>query len=376
MPRMDARILTNDWLTLISYLPDLEESARRHGFTRRTTGRQDARSWLRLILMHAAGGLSLAQTVARAAALGWPAVSTVALHKRLRSAGPWLLALTGHLLEKRQPTLGGRALPGGRVLRIVDATDILEPGATGTDWRMHYSLRVPELVCDHFEITDSHSGESLARFKFQPGEVVLVDRGYCHRAAVAQVLDDGADVTLRLVPSNFPLLDGEEAPFHILDHVQDMDVGAIRSWQVWFSHGGWLRPMRLCVLRKPDTATAEARRRMRRKASRNGHQPRESSLAAAAYVMILTSLPESEFTPAAVLELYRCRWQIELAFKRLKSLLQAGHVPKSSDPAAKAWMQAKILTALLIENLLCDSRSFSPWGGRLGFGGRLPLGPV
>lgn len=368
LPDMDEQTLTNDWHTLTSYLPGLEESARGHGFTRRTTGRQDAGSWLRLILMHAAGGLSLAQTVARASALGWPAISAVALHKRLRSAGPWLLALTRHLLETRQGTPGVIALPGGRVLRIVDATDILEPGATGTDWRLHYSLRAPELVCDHFEITSGRGAESLARFAFRPGEVILVDRGYCHRAAVAQVLDAGAEVVLRLVPCNFPLLDGDEKPFDVLDHTKGMGVGDIRSREVWFHHDGWLHPMRLCLLRKPDTAIAKARKRMHRKASRNGHQPRESALQAAAYVMILTSLPEATFSPATVLELYRCRWQIELAFKRLKSLLQAGHVPKSSDPTAKAWMQAKILTALLIESLLCDSRNFSPWGARMGCG--------
>ncbi len=366
MPFMNEDALTNDWRILASYLPDLEASAREHGFTRRTTGRQDAQSWLRLILMHAAGGLSLAQTVARAAAQGLPAVSAVALHKRLRTAAPWLLALTHHLLKARQGTLREGALPGGRKLRIVDATDILEPGATGTSWRLHYSLRVPELVCEHFEITDGHGGESLARFEFKPGELVLVDRGYCHRAAVAQALDAGADVVLRLALTNFPLLDAEESPFKPLDHLKDLEVGGIRVWTVWFSHGGWLRPMRLCVLRKPDAATSQAQRRLRRKASRNGYTLRESTLQAAAYVMILTSLPEKEFSAPAVFELYRCRWQIELAFKRLKSLLQAGHVPKSSDPTAKAWMQAKILTALLIETLLCDSRNFSPWGSGMG----------
>lgn len=373
---MNGDTLSNDWRILASYLPDLETSAREHGFTRRTTGRQDAQSWLRLLLMHAAGGLSLIQTVARASAHGWPNVSAVALHKRLRSAGPWLQALTRHLLAARQAAPANSALPGGRILRMVDATDILEPGATGTDWRLHYSLRAPELVCDHFELTDSHGAESLARFAFQPGEVVLADRGYCHRAAVAQVLDAEADVLLRLVPSNFPLLDPEEQPFDVLHAARDMAAGQIRSWEVWFSHDGWLRQMRLCVLRKPDTATLAAHKKLRRKASRNSSQIRESTLRAAGYVMILSSLPGDGFPPAAILELYRCRWQIELAFKRLKSLLQAGHVPKSSDPTAKAWMQAKILTALLIESLLCDSRNFSPWGGHLGIRGGLPLGSL
>ena len=63
-----------------------------------------------------------------------------------------------------------------------------------------------------------------------------------------------------------------------------------------------------------------------------------------------------------MLELYRSRWQVELAFKRLKTLLGAGHVPKSDDQSAGAWMQGKILTALLLERLLLEARIFSPWG--------------
>jgi hypothetical protein len=50
------------------------------------------------------------------------------------------------------------------------------------------------------------------------------------------------------------------------------------------------------------------------------------------------------------------------AFKRLKSLLQMGQVPKKKEASCRAWMQGKILTALLIERLLCEARFFSPWG--------------
>ena len=62
------------------------------------------------------------------------------------------------------------------------------------------------------------------------------------------------------------------------------------------------------------------------------------------------------------MDLYRGRWQIELVFKRLKSLLEAGHVPKSDDDSAKAWMQAKILSALLVDRVLLEGKFFSPWG--------------
>ena len=363
---MDKETLESDWQALAAYLPpDLKQSAREHRFLRRSTGRLDAATWLRLILMHVAGGLSLAQTVARAQVQGWATGSAVALHKRLRSAGPWLTALTSHLLASQRQALASLPALKDRVVRIVDATDIQEPGATGTDWRLHYSLRLPNLVCDHFEITDATEAERLARFAFRARELVLADRGYCHRNGVAQVLAAQADVVVRLVPSNFPLLDARGRPFEVLRHCHHLTAGQQREWRVWFDHAGRRYPLRLCVLRKPAAATQEAQRKLRQKASRKGTTLQPQTLQAAAFVLILTSLPAAQWSTAQVLELYRCRWQIELAFKRLKTLLQAGHVPKSSDPSAKAWMQAKVLTALLIESLLCDSRSFSPYSGRM-----------
>lgn len=59
-----------------------------------------------------------------------------------------------------------------------------------------------------------------------------------------------------------------------------------------------------------------------------------------------------------MLELYRARWQVELAFKRLKQLLAAGHVPKTTGPSSRTWLQAKILTALLIEHMIHAGRFF------------------
>jgi len=87
-------------------------------------------------------------------------------------------------------------------------------------------------------------------------------------------------------------------------------------------------------------------------------------LSLAAPVLALAPL-SADRGAALVLELYRARWQVELAFKRLKQLLAAGHVPKTTDPSSRAWLQAKILTALLIEHMIHAGRFFSPWGYRL-----------
>ena len=50
-----------------------------------------------------------------------------------------------------------------------------------------------------------------------------------------------------------------------------------------------------------------------------------------------------------ILEWYRVRWQIELAFKRLKTLAQLGHLPKYDDRSSRAWLYGKLLVALLAQ---------------------------
>ena len=74
----------------------------------------------------------------------------------------------------------------------------------------------------------------------------------------------------------------------------------------------------------------------------------------AEFIMVLSSAAPARLSCFAALELYRGRWLVELAFKRLKSLLDAGHVPKESDASARSWMQAKILSALLIDRTLWE----------------------
>jgi IS4 transposase len=69
---------------------------------------------------------------------------------------------------------------------------------------------------------------------------------------------------------------------------------------------------------------------------------------------VLTNLDPPTGSRPASLELYRCRWQVELALKRLKSLLQLGHLPKKDPVCARAWMQMKLLLALLVEQLLFE----------------------
>ena len=119
---------------------------------------------------------------------------------------------------------------------------------------------------------------------------------------------------------------------------------------------------RVCAVRKSDTAVGRAHARLRRKASKSGKRLQPETLEYAKCVILFTTFPASGFEAAAVLDWYRIRWQVELVFKRFKSLAKLGHLPKHDDESAKAWLYGKLFTALLVEKLIRHADAVSPWG--------------
>ena len=357
--------MDEEWGVVASLLPEgWGDLARPMGAMRRARGEiRSAEVLLRLLLMHVGTGLSLKQTVVRARVQGLAGVTDVALLKRLRSAGPWLRELSRRLFEASRFVRASVCLSGGRRVRAVDATTVEEPGATGTDWRVHYCIGLPDLVCDFYEVTDAEGGETYTRVPVAPGDIILGDRGYCHREGVAHVLRAGGDVVVRLNSVAFPLVDpGSTTPFALLPHLRSLEAGIPGEWPVEFRADRRMWPARLCAVRKSVEAAERAKRKIKRIASKNGKRLRPETLEFAEYVFVLATVDRAAFDTGQVLELYRARWQIELCFKRLKSLLRLGHVPKRSDASARAWIQGKLLTVLLVERLIEHARLFSPWG--------------
>ena len=359
-----------EWEVLAALLPDgWQDGARTYGAIRWEKGITDPQVLLRVLLMHVATGLSLKSTVERARAQGLADLSSVALFKRLRNSRRWLAAMSESLF-KRSRWERAANVKTSRVIRAIDATTVEEPGARGTDWRVHYSVTVPELTCDFYEVTDPQGGETFQRIPVRKGDLLLGDRGYCHREAVAHVIDRGGDVIVGLNHTSFPLLGPGRQGFDILAHLRQLKGFEPHSWPVRFAvktgQGAKAKTKfyrgRLCAVRKAEMAAERARAQVRQAKIKKGKRVLDSTLESAGYVFVFTSVKRAELSLREVLELYRARWQIELVFKRLKSLLKLGTLPKHRDDSAEAWIQGKLLTALLIERLAERSRLFSPWG--------------
>lgn len=148
---MDTDTLLREWSIITGFLPpDWRELARTTGALRREREIRDPGTLLLLILLHVGAGLSMRQTAARAERAGLARISDVSLRSRMRNAGPWLRTLA-HQLFAAGPYRGSvSSTSEGRQVRVVDATTVNEPGSTGTDWRVHYSLKLSSLECDFF----------------------------------------------------------------------------------------------------------------------------------------------------------------------------------------------------------------------------------
>lgn len=360
--------LQEDWEILIGlFPPNWRGLGWRSGAIARLRGFNSPEDVLRTLLLHVGCGWSLRETVVHAKLAGIAEVSDVTLMNRLRQSGPWLQQLCEQLWRENGVSL--EPVLKGRSVRLLDATTVKEPGKTGSQWRIHYSLRLPGVQCDHFQLTPAkgkNTGEKLGRFAFHRGELILVDAGYSNPTGFAAVVSQQADVCARLNPASTPLFDIKGRPFRLLDRLSHLKrAGQIAEWPVQVRHGDLVIAGRLCVVRKSQSAIERANRKIVLYVARQKRRDTPQLRQYACYVMVFTTLPLEEASSRQVLECYRLRWQVELTFKRLKSIVQLGHLPKQDDASSRAWLYGKLLVALLTEKLARVGSAISPWGYQL-----------
>jgi hypothetical protein len=351
----------DEWKIIQSLLPaSWEEAAKEQKAFRRVRYTSDAGSLLRLLLFHAVNDGGLRETVAQARASGIACMSQVALFKRLKTAGAWLAWIGAELARsfREEPRI-----PQGMRVRAIDSTAVQGPASKGTEWRVHYSLDLATLSCDWFELTDQHGAELLERTPMDKGDVILADRSYMRSIGLKAVDAAEAYVLLRLKWRHSPMLDPEGKPFRALLHAGELKVGQVGQWPVQIIvQDGKPIPGRVVATRLPAPLAVKAERRSLKNSNKKGYAPDPRSAEAAHFVMLFTTLPEPRLAAQEVLDLYRYRWQIELAFKRHKQLLQLGHLPHKDPLAARSWIHAKLVVALLLERLYRNADSLSPWG--------------
>ena len=296
-------------------------------------------------------------------------LSDTAIHKRLKACVPWVKALLGRLMgEAAQPLLAGH-------LRfvIVDGSTVQGPGATGTQYRLHLALDLVRLEWAYSLVIDEHTGERLTHYPLQDGDVVLADRGYNQVDQWMDLADRGVGLVIRYNPHGLKLYTAEGKPVDLeavlqATTVTDLCLPVQVRNQRRHRLTGYLHARRL-----PPAQAAEARRRARAAAKKAGRQIQARTLALAGWVLIWTTVPPKVLPTATVMGLYRLRWQVELAIKRLKSLLNIDQLRARKHSAlAELYLHGKLLYAWVVEkrlrrrggwdgNRLDQPRRATPW---------------
>jgi hypothetical protein len=355
--------MEENWRILSSLFPvGWQQMARQCGAIERLRGFPSSEVLLRMILLHVGKGYSLRETTVHAKLANWADISDVALLKRLRQSEEWLRSLCMELLKEN----GGLLLKQTAFapIRVVDGTVVKESGRTGSQWRILYTLRLPSLVCDFFDVTATvgkGSGESLNRLPVVPHELILADAGYCSVAGIEYVHHRGADVLVRINPQSFVAFSPQGARVALKTRLQGLSrPGQIGQWPVVLHGPHSSFSGRVCAVRKSELAIRLAHRRLHRRSSKKQMRTRPETLEFAKYVLVFTT--RSAGSAEEILHLYRMRWQIELAFKRLKSLVQLGHLPKHDGFSSRAWLYGKLFVALLTQKVIRIGRDISPSG--------------
>jgi hypothetical protein len=352
------------WVSLLAQVSeaiDLESSVRSSGALVRKRQFREASALLRVALAYGPGGLSLRETAAWACAQGVADISDVALMYRLRDCADWLGEIAGRLLARRAPLESGLGM--GHSLRLMDATVISAPGAA-TNWRLHAVYDVAAERFDHLDLTDIHGAEKLERAPLVGGEIRIADRCYARPEGLAHLIDAQGDYVVRVGSRSLRLANKDGTPLDLSAVLKQSARSKESDQPVLILHGRkrrWKpRPARLIVIRKPPEAAQRSRQKSRHDSRRGQHRYNALTHAAAGHLILVTSLARSRYPAAKVAGLYRMRWQIELAFKRLKSLLRLDDMAAKDPDLVRAWVFAHLIVALLIEDLNPEIRDSPP----------------
>ena len=353
-----ASLPEDQFSDLLGRLPaglDLDELAWQTKAIERSRKLTSGGTLLRLALARGPGGLSLSETAAWARLLGLPPMSDPGVKYRLDKAVGFLHAVLSRQLAAR--SAGASVRWAGRILRASDGSCVSQRGSKGTDWRVHAVYDLGRGGFSHLELTDGHGGETIERGAPLAGEVRIGDRNYATASSLHRFRQQSAqqaDFIVRVRWRGFSLSRPDGSGFDLIAHLGTLPAEMVAHQVMVQARLGPLDPplpLRLIIQRKPAEAAEATRRKLLSEASRKQKTLDPRSLVAADFIILATSLPAEAYPPDEVLAVYRLRWQIELAFKRLKSLLHIDRLPTHTEDASRSWLYAHLIMALLCDDL-------------------------
>lgn len=325
---------------------------------------KDPNDLMMLVLFHLLTGCSLIEVseISKLAKLG--DISDVAFMKRFGNCGDWFKWILTNIQENTDGMIRYEVPERLKQYRIlaVDASDVAEKGTSGRIYRLHFALDIVHMHAALYNITSNVIGEHLRNYELTSGDLVLADRIYSCISGIEYCMERNCQYIARMRVNSFKPYNEEGEPLELFEMISGKEFGELNVYarKDRGENKGKLIPVRICFKRKTDEALELTRKKLKRKESKKQISISESAYTFNEYIVLATSL-DNRISAEEILELYRYRWQVELYFKRLKSILDYGEMPKKSEKSIFAWLNGKLMIALLIETMIGQA-DFSPSG--------------
>lgn len=330
--------------------PELERWAREMGALRRRRGVKAAAALLRILLSYACCTFSLKGTSEWAQDSDWAQkLNKNALRQRLLKAAPWLQHLLDWVVGQRTSP---RDVAGYRVV-LADGTRIAPPGSKGASWCAHSLLEPWTGQTLQLQLTDPSGGEHLGRFQLAANDLVVADAGYAHRRGLTAAAEQGAAFLVRMNWSNLPLQTRHGRDFDLFKSIEHLKTEQTAEFKLRTKYDRKrdlpALPVRLLVYRKTEEEAERSRKRAMAEARKKKRKADPRTLLACQYIFLVTNVPSEKLSATELFSLYRLRWQVELAFKRWKSLMNVDELHARHPDSIRAVLTAKLLGAILVE---------------------------
>lgn len=343
-------------------LPDgWREAAREQGALIRSRNIGTPEELLRLNLLYQTSGESYGLTSALTqVSEDFKGLNKTAVQKRITNSADWLQWICLNLCRQNDYVVKPPEWLKKYRVCVVDASDYAAKGSHGADFRFHYMMELFTLNTAEMYFTPASEGETLTRYQdIKEHDLIPADRIYGTLKGIIHAKAHNADFAIRLRSNGFNLYTAEGNRFDLTTQLKGNCPPETRlDFSVFCKGEGSMIPVRICAVAKTEEAIQKSQRQTK-KANQKRKPPGDLQSIWNRYIVVITSLSPDEATMEQVLELYRMRWQIELVFKRFKSIFGGGEFSAGKEKAVKAWFYGKLLLAILCEIMAKEGR-FSP----------------
>ena len=183
------------------------------------------------------------------------------------------------------------------------------------------------------------------------GDLVLADLGYFKVKTFRRYHDKGVFFLSRFLVRTTICHAGTRLPIDLRDVLHryggdflelDVIMGNVQKEQT---------PCRLICLRISEQAANERRRKLLKTAKKKGRTPCQAHLFLCDWTLLITNAPTSLLPSEMSYQLYRTRWQIELLFKQLKSVMRIHKSDTRIENRLRCELYGKLLMAVLIHRV-------------------------